>query len=495
MVGLGFVQRLLIIPIILSYWDASAFGRYLVMSAALNYVGLIGRSFEAILGREILRLNKGRVPEMVKLYGGGIFVSLGLEVIVATTFIAIMFFFGSHFKSMSLDNADVFILAGSYFIGRALLAFPGAAYCAVLYCYGCYPKINWLGAATKVIVIIGPVTAVIMGCRTSVVVAVETLIGVVTTPISWTLFRRWGKANGVWKWDPDIAMAFKVFLKSLQNVVIQGVETIRGEGVRLVIAPFSGTSALAAFSTMRTGANVALQGLSTITAPLMPELMRFISERDQARVESAFSTVWLVVVGLMTPAVVVLQLAAPHLFPLWTRGHIVFDPTLFAIFSLSVLVFASAQPAMAVLQGNNVLRPQLALSALTGGTTVLGVFLSVPVFGIRGAAVSLLTAEVISATGYQIMARIWLRENGMVWPASASNSVIAAVIVSGLGMAGMILWPKIGLLFTALCLIAQFLCLMTYWRRLPELVRSRVITLIAGRLPGRLAVLSSKLLS
>ena len=101
---------------------------------------------------------------------------------------------------------------------------------------------------------------------------------------------------------------------------------MRQQGVRLVLAPLAGPVALAAFSTMRTGANVALQGLNTIVNPILPDLMRFLHDRDQPRSEAAFSTIWVVVVALMAPGVVILQLIMEPLFVFWTQGKIALIP-------------------------------------------------------------------------------------------------------------------------------------------------------------------------
>ena len=50
----------------------------------------------------------------------------------------------------------------------------------------------------------------------------------------------------------------------------------------------------------------------------------------------------------------------------------------FAFFTVTVLVYALAQPAFAVAYGNNLLRPQLLISLVSGGLCFLMMLLLVP---------------------------------------------------------------------------------------------------------------------
>jgi len=127
------------------------------------------------------------------------------------------------------------------------------------------------------------------------------------------------------------------------------VDFLRQQGIRLMLAPLVGTAAVAIFATTRTGANLALQGLSTVTGPLMPELMRFLSRREQEKTELAFGIVWVPLILAMCPGVIVLQIVVSPLFVIWTRGKVEFDPLLFAFFSMSIIVSAAVPLALALI--------------------------------------------------------------------------------------------------------------------------------------------------
>jgi len=164
---------------------------------------------------------------------------------------------------------------------------------------------------------------------------------------------------------PSSKLMIRNFSLSLVMALRNLLDFFRQQGTRIVLAPLAGTVAITGFSTMRTGANLALQGLQTLSSPLQPELMRFWGERDQQRVESCLSVVWAFVLFLMIPGGLVLQLVVRPLFELWTRDRVEFDPVLFSMLTVGVLFFGVAQPSMSIVQGANRLRSQLIIASIS----------------------------------------------------------------------------------------------------------------------------------
>ena len=278
---------------------------------------------------------------------------------------------------------------------------------------------------------------------------------------------------------PDWALGVRNLWSSSALMVKAFLDMARQQGIRIILSPLVGVAEMAAFATMRTGANSVLQGLNTITNPLMPELMRFLVARDQARSEASFGVVWLVVVACMAPAVVVLQWVAPHLFELWTRGKIAFDPLLFATLSDAILIYALSQPAMAVVQGNNLLRAQLVIAALAGACVILGLLLLVPTFSILGAGMALMLAEVVSLIGYTWVAAGWLESQSMRWPFAAFKTVTAAVGVAIVATAAMAKLPQYAFVLMLAAMVMGLFLTILYWRQVPTVARARAAQIVA----------------
>jgi O-antigen/teichoic acid export membrane protein len=278
-------------------------------------------------------------------------------------------------------------------------------------------------------------------------------------------------------------LGYSNFLKSLPILGKSLFENVRQQGVRLVLAPLTGPVGLAAFSTMRTGANVALQGLNTIINPLLPDLIRFLHDRDQPRSEAAFSTVWVVVVAFMAPGVVILQTFIEPFYVFWTQGKITFDPLLFALLSLGVLVYAVVQPAMAVVIGNNLTKTQLALASLSAVFAFGILIISVPLIGILGAGIALLIAELVAAIGYRIYAQRWLEANELRWPQQAFALATVSVVIAALALTSMILMPEYKWLILGISLVFFAWNLWRYWQVLPSVAIESAKNMIV-KVPG-----------
>ncbi len=379
-----------------------------------------------------------------------------------------------------LHEASLVLIAQS-FIWLLSTSVPGLLSRA-LAPFGYYPRMAWWTLFSTFVTGIAPVVAVLLGAGLLtaglVLVAASLLVSI---PVYVDSFRLLARERVPFSW-PSAATAGHNFRLSLAVSGKWLLENARQQGARLVLAPLVGAAGLTAFSTMRTGANVALQGLHTVVHPLMPELMRFLHQRDQTRMESAFSTVWFVLVAALAPGVVLVQAFIEPLYLLWTRGRIPFNPALFAALSLSVLLYAVAQPAIAVVQGNNLLRAQLLLSAVAAALVVGSIYLLVPHLGVVGAGAALVAAELAATLGYRLVAQRWLRQNGLQWPRRHFLIANTSLLIAGLALGALVLLPAAKWLILLVALPLLLGNLWRYWAALPTLATQHALRLV-GSLP------------
>ncbi len=170
----------------------------------------------------------------------------------------------------------------------------------------------------------------------------------------------------------------------------------RQMGIRLVMAPLVEPQQIAAFATIRTGANIALQGVQSVSGAILPELMRFVRDRDAVKIESTFSVFWMMVLFLILPGVLIIQPIMPVFFEFWTLGKIQFSSELFAALALGVLIFSIAMPFEAIIRGQNFIKIQIFIASVVATITIIGIYLFVPDYGLEAAGYSLLISEMIS---------------------------------------------------------------------------------------------------
>lgn len=185
----------------------------------------------------------------------------------------------------------------------------------------------------------------------------------------------------------------------------------------------------------------------------------------------------------MAPGVVILQLVMEPFFVFWTHGKITFDPFLFATLSVGVLVYAVIQPAMAVVIGNNLTKLQLWLSGMAA-ITVFGVLiLSVPIIGNLGAAIALLLAEIVSAVGYKIHAKRWLRQNQLVWPSRPFILAVTSVAISALTLMFITWFTEFKWLILAISMLLFAWNTWRYWQVLPSVALESAKNIVR-KIPG-----------
>jgi hypothetical protein len=134
---------------------------------------------------------------------------------------------------------------------------------------------------------------------------------------------------------------------------------------------------------------------------------------------------------------------------------------------------------MAVVQGNNLLRAQLTVSALAGGTVILGLFVMVPCLSILGAGLALILAEIVSLVGYVRVASKWLGTQSMCWPSPAFKTVAASVGVSVIATAAMATLTASAVFIMVCAVMVELLLAVVYWKQVPTVARTRAAQIVA----------------
>ncbi len=487
-IGITMVSQLALVPIYLNFWSVETYGVWLAIQALVAIMTMIDMGHQTYLGYEFLRFGKTGLKELGKYLWSGVAIGMVIGTLQIICILAIIHTGALPYllgdlkvpqPSLIADAGTVLLLQGIVWLVNTSM---GGLLVRALEPYGYFPRLAWWGVFQALVNAIAPAIAVTFNAgllTAGIVIAVASMV--TNIPVFIDMFHLMRK-EGIPFSSPSLKLGYKNFVRSIAVAGKLLLENARQQGVRIVLAPLSGAAGLAAFSTIRTGSNVALQGLNTITNPLMPDLMRYLHARDQVHTEAAFGTVWIVVVALMAPAVVVLQAFIEPLFSLWTQGLIEFDPILFALLSLSVLVYAVVQPAMAVVLGNNLIRQQLVLSVLAAITVIGGIIVLVPVAGILGAGVALLVGELVASTGYKIAATQWLKQNSLIWPKRMFQTALSSVAIAGVSMFGMILFPAMKWLILGATLLLFLLNLWRFWSALPAVLTQRLMGILS-RLP------------
>jgi O-antigen/teichoic acid export membrane protein len=486
-IGITLITQIALVPLYLTYWNIETYGLWLAILSLGTLLTALDFGYQEYLGFEFLKIGKDNRLLMSKYLCSGSLVSLILAIfqIAVVLILLLIGTMPSQFDiaKESLGENEIYQAGIILLIQSVTWLLTGSVSGIVsraLSTYGYYPRMAWWGVFVSVTSNFTPAVMVIQGygiLETGIMVGVVKVL--IEIPIYYDRFRllRRERIRFV---KPSIKLGWNTFLQSFFLSVTGLLENMRQQGARLLITPFTGAAGLAAFSTMRTGTNVAMQGLHTITNPLMPDFMRFLHNRDQARCEIAFGTIWMITVGLLSPAFVCLQVFVGPLFETWTRGNIPFNPWLFAILSLCVLIYAITQPAITVVKGNNLVRQQLLISFITGLMAIIGIIILVPLYGILGAGIALLIAEIMANIAFLYVAKNWLHGNSLRWPIKPYSITVTSVCIAALSMAALVLVPEAKWIVMIISSVLFIWNCGRYWQVLPILAVDRIKSMLGG---------------
>lgn len=478
-IAISILAQVGLVPVYLNHWDANYYGIWLGILAVPGFLIVVSSAYQDFVGFELLKIGGRDLVSLERFFWSAVPFSAAIgtmELLIAFMFVyggGVGFLLGQSTvrDSTTLAEAELVVLlvVGVW----AVFGTVGTLFVRLLAPLGYYPKMAWWGVRMNAANVLAPGIAVVLGA--GIKGAGLTLMAVVLVFNLWMLveIRRILRFVG-FSFRPPVPRVGALALWHAQVLALTKLLGMaRESGPRLILVPLAGAEGLAGFATMRTAAGVSRQGLATITGPLMPELMRVLKDRDQPRCEAAFGIVWIVLVVILAPAVVMLQAVVGPLFLIWTRGQIAFDPILFGLLSISVLVFAWAQPAMAVVAGQNLLRPQLLVAVMAASIVVAGMLISVPVMGIVGTGVSLLAAELVAALLIRTVAERWLAAHSLAWPRRAARSAAFAVWIATAAIAALVTLPIGDTVVLIISFILFSLNALLYWRSLPQYARNR----------------------
>jgi O-antigen/teichoic acid export membrane protein len=482
-VGVNILGQIITVPIFLAHWDSQTYGMWLIMLSAFSYVFLLSTAFQQYTYSEFLRAGAGQWERVRIIYR----TSVATAFAVSLTELAIVMFLSSDFflnyafpkfKDTEIIKSISFLLffySILNFIIMPLNSITGNANML----NGRYPRVATWALVNNFFCLSTTTIAVAMGAdfwTAGLVYLLAYTTSIIGSCIDMVCIAR---RTGLFHPAPVVlSMGARNFLLSLALAGRTFLESFRQHGYRLLLGLFVGPIAVTTLATTRTLANVLYQGLATITAPILPELMRYVVDGDQDRIEGAFAIVWLSLFAFIIPGLLLLCLVGDQLFVFWTHGAIPFDPILFLMLLFVVVAFAAIQPALAILQGHNQVGWLISASLVAGAGLVLISIALVPFLALRGAGVALFAAELCAIAVLLPGAASVLRSRGLVFPLRSFCIVMSNVIAVGAVTMGTVFIDEYRLLLIVLALAANIFLATLYWFTIPILPRRSICNIV-----------------
>jgi O-antigen/teichoic acid export membrane protein len=479
------LTQVLLVPVFLTHWSVEQYGCWLIIQTIVSLSSMLSTSHQNFVGYEFLKVGD-KQPEKMRLLFYSAFPYAMLIALLELLVVAGLIYFGfiqttfdpdRKLESGLLHQAfwSLIIYSAAWLVNSSVGGLASRAVAP----YGYFPRMMWWSTILAVVTAVVSGIAVALGAdllETVIVITITTLV--VSFPVNldmWRMFRR----HHLHPVRPDWRLGGRNVGRSLAIALSAVLDISRQQGVRIFLGAIIGVTEMTAFSTMRTMSNLSLQGIGTITNPIMPEIMKFLRERDSERTNATVGFVWFFAVILLSPLMIAFQWIMPFVFHAWTRGKIAFNPVLFGLFSIALLLFSLARPPVAVLQGNNLLRVQLLMSIAVSVVAVGGILIFTAPFGVVGAAASLLLAELLGTVIAVWSARQWLERSGIGFPWSLFTVALASIVLASVTIALMAYLPGATLPIFAASIVVNAVLAIAFTRRLPPLALQKMRGLLA----------------
>lgn len=388
--------RLAEVPLFLAFWGPERYGEWLMVAAIPAYLAMADGGFTGTTQREMtMRMGAGDRQGALAAFQSTWVLLLIVSTVVMVVSVLITLLLPLDqwlsLKSMPGDTLTAVILL---LTAHIIVSFQGGLIYGGYSCEGRYARGTFLIAVTYLLDFGGLALAVMLGggpVEASLGFLVGRLIGLLIFLHDLPKVAPWLRFG--WRHASRLQVA-RLFRPSLASMAFPLGEALNIQGMRMVVGLVLGPVVVAAFTSIRTLSRIALNPILRVARLTEPEMSHAFGagSHDLMRklfVRSSQLTLWSVL-----PTCMVLWFVGEPLLNMWTRGQIPLDAPLYALLLLASVANSLWVTALTVSFATNRHEGTALFYAVTQCVTLLLTFIFTHQFGIAGAGLGLIVAEI-----------------------------------------------------------------------------------------------------
>ena len=396
-IGISLFTQIVFVPIFLNHWSVETYGVWLLILTFLTFARLFHEAHRDFIYHEGLKHGKDNIDKVcLQLFSALPIVFLVSFLSFIVVYLQFEFKFIDTTFGLSTELQEPFLF--SILLLTFVLFVPGQYFGFLkgpLILLGYLPYFTWINAGMAFANSITPILIVIYGGElVDAVIGLAVTTALVNLLVIYLVLNLY-KKEGLKLLKPNYKLGLSNFVNSFWVLAKHTSDTIRHVGIRFLLLNYVSATAVTQFATNRTVVNIAKQGMSSLTGPILPEMMRYMHDKKELEIKATIALLWLLLCFFIAPCLIILQLNIGPLFEIWTAGAVDFDPKLFSLFSSSILMMILGQPASGILSGNNLFKVQLLISLIAVSGLLITIYSFYESLGILSAGLSLLVAETI----------------------------------------------------------------------------------------------------
>ena len=481
--------QLISVPICLKYWGKETYGSWLALYATFMLVRSLDTGFVSYVGNKLNNLyheDQNALHEHLASSITGIAVIGALQLSIG---VAAIFYDGTVLLGVSSDRAAddhsslaLLVLIGTWVLSGSYLGIVHRLLIPTCFMY----QSAWWATGFQVCQFTGIILAAVLRfdmLQTSLLFAFIQFSIYLASAI---YVRR--KLPGYYPWwqgalpRTGIKDLGRSMLLTASNFIQQGATN----GAVILISALSGPAAVPVFTTVRTLANLWTNVTNVLTAPLLPDIVRYHATGEGRKLIAISEAYWVLAGFAVNIGVLITYPLIKPIYGYWTAYEVALDKSLLCLLLASIVLTNAGGLIALYLNGINRLGVVLAASVVRGILgLVVGGFLFIH-FGFIGLGMAILGGELLAllVMGHYFVMRELSRQcvrlpgRSLVPITVSMASVLLFLMSEGLGFAfASHLYP--------VALLGVASAGLWGWRKLEPGLRTRLVGMIGARSAGK----------
>ena len=395
--ALSICLQVITVPICLRYWGSDIYGSWLALFASFTLIRTVDAGYVGYVGNQLNMLYYEEQHKLRKTLASALW---GVAVLGLVQLTLLMLLYGT--DSMSLVNnlqqgyaqdrkavvalsilTVSWILTGSYVgIVHRLLIPAGMMYQAAWWSLG-FQVSQFAALMVAALVNLSLLETSFLFAS---VQACIYLASAVYIKIKLPNFYPWWAGS-------DRSTGFTDLYRSVPLTASGLLQQGGNSALVMLVSTFLGPIAVAAFTTIRTLCNLWTTLINVLTAPLMPDVVRFYVEGDSRRLLSIHQAHWLFVGSAVNFSILMAYPFIQSIYALWTRNELPLEKPLLCLLLGTVSLAGMSALTVTFLSSINNSRFVIVSAGFKGGVSLFLGALLLPTFGLTGLGIGILSSE------------------------------------------------------------------------------------------------------
>jgi O-antigen/teichoic acid export membrane protein len=484
--GLSVALQLVSVPVCLRYWGDEKYGLWLALLALATLVRTLEAGFTAYVGNEINLLYHGDPARLRRTLSSALVGAWGL---IAVELVAGALIVASGALAPLLGMPEETAEHGRAALVFAILLFgfvvTGPLFGVIhklLVPAGMLHQSTWWFMGLQITQTGSLIAAAFFGLSLAqAAVLFSVALASIQGASALYVKRKLPQLFPWWK-QPSRAQAWRDFTRS---TVMSGALLLTGAGTNGLVTLISaglGAAAVPLFTTVRTLASLWSTLTQVLTAPLLPDVVRYHAQGEPKKLVALLEGHWLLSNALVNLSILVCFPFLDVVYRTWTRGLVDLDPRLLAVMLLGIVVGTPGSLIVVYLTGINDLRAVTVLYAVRGLVPLAAGFALMGPLGLVGVGLGVVLGELLGpiVVGAGYLRQTLRRTRGAAprWqPIALGTACTAGFLALQLGSPRM---GGVGVLYVT-ALFGVLISLAWGWIVIRPEVRVRVLRLLRLR--------------